>query len=128
MTDITPLIRPGSNVIQAYANDSVRISGAVYTSPVCVTVTSITPWSGHIPDTSFGDHDQNVELILIGLARVDGPLPENIRNSFRARGIAVDIMNIGAACRTYNVLMADGRRVGLALQIGATALSIPKLQ
>jgi uncharacterized protein len=38
-----------------------------------------------------------------------------LRQEFREAKIAVDIMDTGAACRTYNLLMGDGRRVAAAL-------------
>ncbi len=117
MVDITPLIRSDSRVIQGYSAGSIRVSGALYTKPICVTVSSVTEWSGDIADLSFGDENSNIELVLIGLSRVDGPLPQMTRDKLRARGWSIEVMEIGAACRTYNVLMADGRNVGVALQI-----------
>ena len=117
MVDITPLIRSDSRVIQGYGPGSVRVSGVVYTTPICVTVSSVTEWSGEITDISFGDDPSNVELVLIGLSRVDGPLAHQVRDQCRAKGWSVEMMEIGAACRTYNVLMADGRNVGVALKI-----------
>jgi uncharacterized protein len=38
-----------------------------------------------------------------------------LRAALRAAGVVVEPMDTGAACRTYNVLMADGRRVAAAL-------------
>ena len=42
-------------------------------------------------------------------------LPKDLRNALRDAGLSVDIMDTGAACRTYNVLMAEGRQVACAL-------------
>ena len=42
-------------------------------------------------------------------------LPKALRQSLREAGLVVEVMDTGAACRTYNVLLAEGRRVGAAL-------------
>ena len=117
MTDITPLIKVGSRVIQSYGDNSVRVSGVVYTSPLCVTVDDITPWSGNIADLINLPSGLDIELMLIGITKIHGPVSNEIRHALRTRGWSVEVMDIGAACRTYNVLMADGRKVGAALQI-----------
>ena len=43
------------------------------------------------------------------------PIPKQIKEALRARGIASDPMSTGAAVRTYNVLLAEERRVAAAL-------------
>ncbi|MEX2008825.1 MAG: Mth938-like domain-containing protein, partial [Dongiaceae bacterium] len=42
-------------------------------------------------------------------------LPEALRRALRAAGVVMEAMDTGAACRTYNVLVADERRVAAAL-------------
>jgi uncharacterized protein len=41
-------------------------------------------------------------------------LPQDVKDAFRAHGVASDPMNTGAAVRTYNVLLAESRAVGAA--------------
>jgi uncharacterized protein len=43
------------------------------------------------------------------------PVPPALRAALRGAGIAVEPMDTGAACRTFNVLLAEGRRVAAAL-------------
>ena len=56
-----------------------------------------------------------VELLLMGCGPSIQPLAADHRTSLREAGIGIDLMDTGAACRTYNVLMAEGRRVAAAL-------------
>ena len=42
-------------------------------------------------------------------------IPENLRAAARERGLALEPMDTGAACRTYNVLMSEQRQVAAAL-------------
>ena len=43
------------------------------------------------------------------------PVAPALRAALKARGIAIEAMDTGAACRTYNVLLAEDRRVAAAL-------------
>jgi uncharacterized protein len=43
------------------------------------------------------------------------PVPAALRQALKDAGIGVDAMDTGAACRTYNVLMGEDRRVAAAL-------------
>jgi uncharacterized protein len=55
------------------------------------------------------------ELLLLGCGAKMTLVPSSLRAALRAAGVVVEPMDTGAACRTYNVLMADGRRVAAAL-------------
>jgi uncharacterized protein len=56
-----------------------------------------------------------LELFMLGTGTAMWPMPEALRWRFRDARIGVDVMPTGAAVRTYNVLFAEGRRVGAAL-------------
>jgi uncharacterized protein len=56
-----------------------------------------------------------IELLLIGTGRDIAALPEALRWRFRDSGIGIDIMPTAAAARTWNVLLAEERRVAAAL-------------
>ena len=56
-----------------------------------------------------------LDLFLIGAGRDPWLLPEPLRARFRAAGLSVDGMATGAAVRTYNILLAENRRVGAGL-------------
>jgi len=59
--------------------------------------------------------DLGLEVFLVGAGEGPGSVSEALRAAFRERSIIVEIMGTGAAVRTYNVLLADGRAVGAAL-------------
>jgi uncharacterized protein len=56
-----------------------------------------------------------IELLLVGTGRDIAYLPEPVRQRLRERQIGVDVMPTGAAARTWNVLLAEDRRVAAAL-------------
>ncbi|HET6224238.1 MAG TPA: Mth938-like domain-containing protein, partial [Dongiaceae bacterium] len=56
-----------------------------------------------------------IDLLLVGCGARMAPLPPALRQALRQIGVVMEPMDTGAACRTYNVLMAEGRRVCAAL-------------
>lgn len=118
--DITPLIPGGRQVIDSYGSGRFQVSQQEYTTSILVTESWTKPW------VVQGFHEitldslapvltAEVEVLLIGAGERMQLLPPTLRQNFRNAGIAVDIMDTGAACRTYNLLMGDGRRVAGAL-------------
>ena len=58
---------------------------------------------------------QGLEIVLLGTgSSIRFPRPELLRTLIEAR-VGVEIMNTPAACRTYNILMGEGRKVAAAL-------------
>ncbi|MGC1849389.1 MAG: Mth938-like domain-containing protein, partial [Pseudolabrys sp.] len=56
-----------------------------------------------------------LDFFLIGAGRDPWALPEDLRQKFREVLLSVDAMATGAAVRTYNILLAENRRVGAGL-------------
>jgi uncharacterized protein len=116
--DLTPLVRPGTQVIERYGPAGFRVSGQIHHGAVFVFPDRTMAWEGAAitveslePVVAHG----GVELLLLGLGRRMMPVAAALRAALRGRGIAVEAMDTGAACRTYNVLLAEERRVAAAL-------------
>ncbi len=56
-----------------------------------------------------------VELLLLGTGPRMAPVPAGLSDAMRAAEVTVEPMDTGAACRTFNVLVAEARRVAAAL-------------
>ncbi len=123
MVDITPLITRDRQVIQSYKNGAFRISGQIYEGAVLVLPATAHLWHGvktpqHLTIDDFSpllNHEDGLDLILLGAGNMITPVAPAVQDNLLRSGIALDIMNTGAACRTYNLLMAEGRRVAAAL-------------
>ncbi len=121
--DVTPLIRSDLNIIQRYGADGFRVSGQNYTGGVLVTADAVTPWSfsGNPMQITLIDLEPlfsmvgSVDVVLLGMGKVAPFLLPDVRRALKEKGLAIDVMDTGAACRTYNVLIAEGRRVAAAL-------------
>ena len=120
--EITPEIPQGRQVIESYGPGRFRISGVAHTGSVLVFPERTIAWPvGAMEDLSqaaFAEvaaADPAVEILLIGCGPRLLPLPGALRAGLRAQGVGCDVMDTGAACRTYNVLLAEARRVAAAL-------------
>ena len=56
-----------------------------------------------------------IDIFLLGCGRDLVPMPAGLRDKFRALGISADPMASGTAVRTWNILLAEGRRVAAGL-------------
>ncbi len=55
------------------------------------------------------------EIVLLGTGGHQRFPPPRLTRALLARGVGVEVMDTAAACRTYNIIMLEGRRVAAAL-------------
>ena len=110
-----------ANTIVAYAEGEVRLRDHAYTSSLIVTRTEILDgWRPASANAlSIADFSALIalkpEIVLLGTgARLRFPHPRLTAALTRAR-IGLEVMDVQAACRTYNILMAEERKVAAAL-------------
>ncbi|WP_230531979.1 Mth938-like domain-containing protein [Microvirga roseola] len=113
---------PGRHEIDAYGNGGFRFADMSHRGSILVLpsgirawpVTSVSELTGASFDPVFAEAEQ-IELLLIGTGADIAAFPERLRAPFREAQIRLDVMQTGAAARTYNILVAENRRVGAAL-------------
>lgn len=122
--DVTPLIPQGRRIIDGYGEGGFRISGQRVEGSVIVFPDTSVAWNvseiaGLTADSleavRAAGRAGTVELLLIGTGARMAQIDRGLRQALRADGVVIEPMDTGAACRTYNVLMAEGRRVAAAL-------------
>ncbi|HZT51084.1 MAG TPA: Mth938-like domain-containing protein [Stellaceae bacterium] len=120
--EVTPLIAGDRQVIESYGASSFRVSGIAYEGAILVFPDATLRWAEAARCEELGRlslepviERGGVEILLIGCGRRMAPLPGELRRRLREAGIVADTMDTGAACRTYNVLLAEDRRVAAAL-------------
>ena len=103
-------------LIHGYGGNSFRISGERYNGSVLVQPRQTAIWKPPIkPETltiddllpHFGDYFPPLFILGIGDAPMD-PM-NDLAAALRHHGIALEVMSTPAACRTWNVLMSEGR-------------------
>lgn len=113
---------PGQHQLEAYGRGGFRFAGMSHRGSILALPSGIQAWDptdarALTPadfDAVFAE-EPRVEFLIVGTGPDIIPLPETIRARFREAGISLDQMQTGAAARTYNILVAEGRRAGAAL-------------
>jgi len=108
------------NAFSGYGEGYVLINGARHESSLIVTPEQVLPWDVAGFD-ALGEADFQVflgldlEILLVGTgARQRFPHP-GLTHALAGKRIGIEAMDNQAACRTYNILVAEGRRVAAAL-------------
>jgi uncharacterized protein len=116
--ELTQIAPAGRQIIERYAASGFRVSGVIFRGPILVFADRTIEWAGAgitidglAPVIAHG----GVELLLLGLGRHSAPVVTALRAAMRAAGIAIEAMDTSAACRTYNLLVAEDRRVAAGL-------------
>ena len=112
---------PGAaNVINAYGEGHVMVNGRRYENSLIVTAEQVVPWSA----TSFASLSESdfvslgemkLEIVLLGTGRKQRFPHPRLTAALARAGIGVEVMDFQAACRTYNILVAEERKVAAAL-------------
>lgn len=94
-------------LVTRYQEGTVWVNHQPYTHPIILSPTQVVPWQGDWPALL----NDNPKLVLIGSqAYMRLQTPENLA-FFYEKNIGVEMMNLQAACRTYNLLANEGREV-----------------
>ena len=109
------------NLIRGYSSQEIRI-GEQRLQGSCIVSADrlITEWA---PQTFAGlapEHLEPIlalkpELVLLGTGATQRFPAAAIRSAFTAKGVGLEVMDLGAACRTFNILVQEERRVVAAL-------------
>jgi uncharacterized protein len=117
--DITPLIPSGKKIITAYGDggfsiNNEKIMGSLIVMPDRIISWGVTEDNFSVQSLEFLSNHQN-DILLLGLGKQHHILPTHLLQNIKKHTRSVDIMTTGAACRTYNILLSEGRKVVAAL-------------
>ncbi|NOD77367.1 MULTISPECIES: Mth938-like domain-containing protein [unclassified Ruegeria] len=101
--------------VDGYGPGFFRIGGEVFEGAVLTGPAGPVGWSGYDDVQSLLNLADDIDVLFIGTGKDVSHIPQTLRADLENAGIGVEIMNSPAACRTYNVLLSEGRRIALAL-------------
>ncbi len=101
--------------IDGFGRGFFRIAGQVINGPVLVLPTHATPWGGYGETTEILRAKPDIDVLFIGTGAEISHLPEDFRNLLEEAGIGAEPMASASACRMYNILVSEGRRIACAL-------------
>jgi uncharacterized protein len=106
------------NAVTAYGPGFVQINQVRHAASVVVAPDGVTPWSIDHFDAFEPDAvplPAGCEVLLIGTGERQRFAPPRLLRNWHAARFGFEFMDTAAACRTYNILMGEGRRVVAAL-------------
>lgn len=113
---------PGRHVLDAFGAGGFRFAGMGHRGSILATPDGVRIWAvtrfSELSVESLQpvlDEADAIDFLLIGTGHDIAFIPQALRLRFREAGITIEGMSTAAASRTYNVLVAEERRVAAAL-------------
>ena len=101
--------------VEGYGEGFFRIGGEVIYGPVITGPDGTAAWGGFDDAEALLRLAERIDVLFIGTGRDVAYLPPDLKQRLDDANIGAEIMASPAACRTYNVLLSEGRRIALAL-------------
>lgn len=101
--------------IDGYGPGFFRIGGKVHEGALIVLPSGVATWDGYEDRGTLLAAADQIDVLLVGTGAEIAHPPANFRSALEAAGLGIEPMASPQACRTYNVLLGEGRRVGLAI-------------
>ena len=101
--------------IEGYGPGFFRLAGEAHEAPILFAPGHVQRWGGYDDANTLLEMAGRVDVLLIGTGTEIALLPAALRERLEEAGLGVEVMASPAACRTYNVLLAEGRRIAVAL-------------
>ena len=101
--------------IDGYGPGFFRVGGKKYDGSVLVMPNGVSSWGGFEDTDAVLEHVDDIDVLFVGTGAEIAHPPKDFRTTLEDAGIGVETMASPAACRTYNVLLSEGRRVAVAL-------------
>ncbi|MBP1805548.1 Mth938-like domain-containing protein [Rubellimicrobium aerolatum] len=107
---------PDALPVDSYGPGFFRVGGRVIAGPLLILPDSgVRAWGGWEDTGLILAEGARLDVLFVGTGADMAYLPTGFRAVTDDAGIGVEAMPTPAACRTYNVLLSEGRRVGIAL-------------
>jgi uncharacterized protein len=112
---LTEISYDSAQPVEGYGPGFFRIGGQVLRGACLITPWDAGPWGGLDDVAAPLALAGKIDVLFLGTGKEIAHAPAEFRAALEAAGIGVEVMNSPAACRTYNVLLSEGRRIALAV-------------
>jgi uncharacterized protein len=112
---LTEITYGTAKAVEGYGPGFFRVSGHVLRGACLITPWDAGPWGGYGDTATPLSLEGKIDVLFVGTGSTVAHVPREFRAAMEDRGIGVEVMASPTACRTYNVLLGEGRRVAVAL-------------
>ncbi len=118
--NVNEILFDGAVPVDGYGPGFFRVGGQLHQGAMLITQNSRMPWQGYGDTAALLALADTLDLVIVGTGDSIAYPPRPFRQTLESLDIGVEFMQTSAACRTYNVLLAEGRRVaGVFFPVGA---------
>lgn len=112
---ITEIDYDAAKPIDSYGDGFFRVAGAVHRGPMLIFPDAVLGWGGYADTAAIIANASKIDVLFVGTGSEIAHIPAAMRDMLEGAGLGIEQMATPAACRTYNVLLSEGRRIGAAL-------------
>ena len=100
--------------IDSYGPGFFRVGGKIFKSGIVCSSSGVSSWGGYKDLNSLKNLENKIDVLFVGTGHEICHIPEEFSKTIEKMGLNLEIMNTPSACRTYNVLLSEGRRIAIA--------------
>lgn len=112
---LTEITYDNARPIDGYGPGFFRVAGQVLQGACLIHPWGAGGWGGTDDTGTPLALAGRIDVLFVGTGAEIAHVPRAFRDALEGAGIGVEVMNSPAACRTYNVLLSEGRRIAVAL-------------
>ncbi|PRY26251.1 uncharacterized protein CLV78_101346 [Aliiruegeria haliotis] len=116
---VNEVVFDGSLPFEGYGPGFFTLGGERHDGSLIVSGDGVQPWAGYVDPAPILALVDKIDFILLGTGAEIAHPPTAFRTALEEAGIGIEPMATPSACRTYNVLLSEGRRVA------AVVLALP---
>ena len=112
---LTEITYDEARPVDSYGPGFFRVDGKIHQGAMIITATEVRDWGGFDDAEALLALAGQIDVLFVGTGREIAYLPRGLRDVLEAAGLGVEAMDTPAACRTYNVILSEGRRIAAAV-------------
>jgi uncharacterized protein len=101
--------------VDGYGPGFFRVGGEVHEGGALLLPNRLSGWAGYDDTQSLLAIADQIDVLFVGTGAEIAHPPDDFRAALEGAGIGLEVMATPTACRSYNVLLSEGRRIGAAL-------------
>ena len=100
--------------IDSYGPGFFRVGGKIFKSGIVCSRSGVSSWGGYKDINSLKNLENKIDVLFVGTGHEICHISEDFSKKIEKMGLNLEIMSTPSACRTYNVLLSEGRRIAIA--------------
>ena len=100
--------------VDSYGPGFFRVGGELYHGAVLTGPKGTSVWEGYADTAPLLALAEEIDVLFIGTGAEIAYIPAELKEALEGAEIGYEVMNSPAACRTYNILLSEGRRIAMA--------------